>query len=115
MNRKFALVTFMLTALLTARSVAAGFDCSIAKTKIEITICADPALSDLDSELKRVFEFAQSETSGVNAETGKRSDPVSKEQKDWIRNTRNKCKDAGCLKLAYASRIAQIKKNWPSE
>lgn len=115
MNDMLAPTAFILASLFITKSVAAGFDCSKARTTIEFTICADPELSYLDSELNRVYDFAQHETAGVNAETGVMSDPVAKEQKAWILNTRNKCKDADCLKRAYSTRIAQIKKNWPSE
>lgn len=115
MKYTLASTAIIFVALSSTSSVAAGFDCSKATTTIEFTICADPTLSDLDSELKRVFDFAQAETAGVNAETGERSDPVAKEQKAWIKNIRNKCKTFSCLKQAYVSRIEQIKRNWPSE
>jgi uncharacterized protein len=91
---------------------AAGFNCAKAKTFIEIEICADSYLSMLDSELNAVFDEAQSETSGIDGETGKRIDPVGAEQKKWIKNIRNKCQNKTCLIRAYETRINEIKMDW---
>lgn len=85
----------------------------MAKTKVEKIICSDAELSELDSQLKDVFLEAQSETAGVDGETGERIDPVGKENSKWLLTVRNKCSNASCLKNAYKSHIKQIqnKKN----
>jgi len=98
--------------LLSESSPAAGFDCAKAKIAIEKMVCADDALSQLDSDLKAVFDEAQSERSSIDGETGRRSDPVGLQERAWIKNVRNKCRDLTCLKIAYTKRIAQIREDW---
>lgn len=115
-NRPTILWTYAAVALcmlsIAALSHAAGFNCAKAKTTTEKLICSDSALSALDSKLKSVFEEAQSETSGLNGETGEVIDPVGKEQKRWIRQVRDACSDIDCLKSAYTSRIDKINRTW---
>lgn len=112
----------MLTALICSMSLstkaedfaqasAAGFDCAAAATTIEKRICASPALSALDLKLSQVYTQAQSETAGVNGETGERIDPLAQEQKKWIAK-RNQCKTNTCLKNAYQKRIQWIQTHW---
>lgn len=93
-------------------TMAAGFDCAAAKSRIEKTICGDEELSRLDSRLNEVFLEAQAETAGVDGETGRRVNPVGKEQRRWVQRVRAKCGNATCLKAAYEKRIADIEKNW---
>ncbi len=113
---KISLSVFALLIGTSFSAQSAGFDCSLAKTKIEKIICSDAELSELDSQLKDVFIEAQSETAGVDGETGERVDPVAKENLKWTLTVRNQCSNASCLKTAYKSHIKQIQKTWlPSE
>ncbi|WP_052941444.1 lysozyme inhibitor LprI family protein [Chromobacterium subtsugae] len=84
---------------------AAGFNCVYAKLKVEKMICADAALSALDSELAKRFAAIQAETAGVDGDTGKRLDPYGKEQLRWLKEVRNKCEDALCVRDAYKKRL----------
>jgi uncharacterized protein len=113
---KISLSVFALLIGTSFAAQSAGFDCSLAKTKIEKIICSDAELSELDSQLKDVFIEAQGETAGVDAESGERVDPVAKENLNWLLTVRNKCSNASCLKTAYKTHIKQIQKTWlPSE
>ena len=68
-------------------------------------ICADAELSSLDSELAKRFTAIQDETKGIDGDTGKRLDPYGKEQARWLKEVRNKCEDALCVRDAYKKRL----------
>lgn len=87
---------------------ADGIDCSLAKSKIHVLICSDQELLKLDAELNEVFTDVRQERAGVDGETGRRLDPVGKEEWQWILQVRNKCNDVKCLKLAYRKRIGEL-------
>lgn len=94
-----------------ASTTEAGFDCSKASSKIEKRICAEPALAALDLQLSQVYADAQSETAGVDGESGERIDPLAKEQKIWLKK-RDLCKTNTCIKQAYQKRIKYIETHW---
>ena len=104
-----AVSTIFSSILLSKPAAAAGFDSKKAGTSIEKTICADTHLSMLDSQMKQVFDEAQTEHKGINGESGARIDPVGREQKIWLINVRNKCKNSSCIQLTYERRIDEIK------
>lgn len=91
---------------------AAGFDCKAAKTHVEHLICTEPSLSNLDDQVKALYDKIQAETAGRDGETGEWRDPVAKEQTQWRTTVRDRCLDAACLKSAYVDRITAMKKNW---
>jgi uncharacterized protein len=103
-----SVLTLLISTSFSVQS--AGFDCSLAKTKVEKMICNDTELSELDSQLKDVFLAAQSETAGFDGDTGERLDPVGKENSKWLLTVRNKCSNTSCLKTAYRTHIKQIQK-----
>lgn len=88
--------------LLAAPVHAASFDCAQAGTEIEHVICGDAELSALDELLGDRYVRA----------LAKAEDPaaVKIEQRAWLRDTRNACADAACLKPAYEARIAELTK-----
>lgn len=77
---------------------AAGFNCSGKLTNIEKLICDDQELSILDSSLSDLFNSLK-----IN-----NSDLVF-QQRIWLREKRNLCQTAPCLKFAYGDRIAALK------
>lgn len=79
---------------------AASFDCAKGATSIEKTICSDSQLSELDSQLLQSYKKAIS--------TSPDADGLKFEQKEWLKNIRNKCTDAGCMKQAYTERISTL-------
>jgi uncharacterized protein len=119
MQRTFVLITLALsfssTHLLaeerSSGSSGPGFDCDKATSKIEKRICAEPALAELDLQLSQVYAEAQSETAGIDGESGERIDPLAKEQKIWLKK-RNQCKTNLCLKTTYQKRIKYIETHW---
>ena len=76
---------------------AASFSCSKAFSKIEKLICTNVELSSLDGNLGEVF-----------ASVSKNNTGLVEDQKKWLLDQRNNCKDAKCLKDAYTKRIKEL-------
>jgi uncharacterized protein len=93
----------LLTALLAVAGVAhaASFDCKLAKTETEKAICANEEVSNLDEYLGRYYAAARDTLKGA----GK---CLVTDQRIWIREKRNPCKDAACLRAAYLERLAVL-------
>lgn len=89
--------------LLPLSAGAASFDCSKAAAPDEKAICADPALSNLDTQMATLY--------GVRMEIpmlmGARGD-AQDEQETWLQ-TRGQCgSDIACLTNAYQTRITAL-------
>ena len=82
----------------SSNSHAAGFDCGRAKTDIEKLICSDKELAELDALLANSYKEAR--LSG-------RDDPakIASDERLWLKNIRDKCTTAACLRPAYKERI----------
>ena len=89
-------------ATLVAPGIVAGtsFDCSKARTDVEKTICASAALSGLDDQLAKAYESAML----LSDNPGR----LKNQQREWLRNVRNRCQGETCLKAAYETRLAQL-------
>ncbi len=85
---------------LSSGTQAASFDCAKASTLVEKSICSDPQLSELDSQLMQVYKKALATSQDV---TGLKSD-----QRAWLIGVRNKCADATCLSRTYTARLEEI-------
>jgi uncharacterized protein len=93
-------VLLMASMLAPGAAVAASFDCSRARTQMEKMVCADAVLSRLDEQLAEAY-------AAVLQKSGD-SGRVKVEQRDWLKNHRDRCRDAQCLQSAYASRLAHL-------
>ncbi|WP_419812494.1 MG2 domain-containing protein [Bacterioplanoides sp.] len=82
--------------LISSLAQAASFDCSQATTSTEKAICSDAAVSQLDSELGRLYGQLEKE------------DSLTQAQRSWVLQ-RNQCLDSNCLKQKYQQRIKQLK------
>ncbi|MDP3479184.1 MAG: lysozyme inhibitor LprI family protein, partial [Desulfoprunum sp.] len=82
---------------------AASFDCGKASSKIEKLICDSPSLSALDEDLDKAYKLVQ------NNSTHEEVQLLIKDQRQWLKGTRNACGDEACLAQAYSSRIEAIK------
>tara|TARA_R110002072_G_scaffold172842_1_gene327333 strand:+ start:483 stop:1157 length:675 start_codon:yes stop_codon:yes gene_type:complete len=81
----------------------ASFDCNLAATTVEKTICADAALSKLDRQMADVFRSARRSASES------RSASILADQRSWI-GQRNTCSsDRRCLLDSMQNRIAALK------
>ena len=95
-----ALVAISLVGMPYVRS--ASFDCAKAKTEIEKQICSNTKLSELDDKLTALYNkvLAQSPV----------PEDTKEQQREWVKGSRNACKDVACLERAYASRISDLEK-----
>jgi uncharacterized protein YecT (DUF1311 family) len=78
---------------------AASFDCTKTLTKVEGLICATEPLSALDSRLARAYTLTR------DNEPESQKPTLVAEQRNWIRTTRDRCPDAGCLMKEYGDRL----------
>jgi uncharacterized protein len=89
--------------LLTAPAAAASFDCAKAGTKVEKLICATPELGELDERMAAAFAEIGPEPQPEKSwgHWGPRLD----DQRRWLHDVRDRCRDAACLRKAYLARI----------
>lgn len=90
-----------LLALACALDVhAAGFDCKAASTPSERTICADPALRQLDASLASAYANALAAA----------ADPrdLRQQQRAWLRERERCGADKRCLRTHHETRIAAL-------
>lgn len=79
---------------------AANFDCAKAATQVEQVICKNENLFELDGLLAKAYSAALSKQGDPDA--------LKIQQRAWLRDTRNLCKDATCLLKAYTSRLVAL-------
>jgi uncharacterized protein len=96
--RLLVLITF--SACLSTVN-AASFDCKKSKTSIEKAICLDSRLSKLDEQLKTEYDK-------IRANITQRTE-LFNTQRDWRNLVRNLCTNLECLRLAYVTRIEQLR------
>lgn len=93
-----SVVATFLAGMLSVHS--ASFDCAKAKTKIDKLICSDAKLSEADDKLTALYNEVLAKTPV--------SEDAKQQQLEWLKQSRNICKDTGCLEQAYASRISDL-------
>jgi|GEM_PF-1964391 len=79
---------------------AASFDCGKAASEVEKLICSDDELSKLDDSLSKAYLQAL-----------KRADikeQTIRSQRQWLKNERNTCQNAECIRKAYETRIKEL-------
>lgn len=90
-------------SLPAVQAQAASFNCAKAQTPVERLICSDPQVSELDDRLDKAYRTADVTGMWQRSELGP-------DQKEWLKNIRNKCTDAPCLVRAYQARIEELSK-----
>ena len=80
---------------------AASFDCGKAASEVEKLICGDDELSKLDESLNKAYLQALKRTD-IKEQT-------IKSQRQWLKNERNACQNAECIKKAYETRIKELR------
>ncbi len=96
---KLILATFFLLTI-AGNVDAASFDCGKAASEVAKIMCSDPLLSKSDDYLAALYDKILKQG----------ADPVSlkKQQIEGLRNVRNSCIDAACLRDAYTTRTSQL-------
>lgn len=102
------LVCAKIMLLVPALAMAASFDCSKAVTRVEALICGAKALSELDSQLAETYRAA-------GATSSEQAAAVKRQQREWLRNVRDKCDDETCLTNAYRQRLYQLTSMKPAK
>lgn len=100
MKRLPSLLLVSLGFFVSHASDAASFDCAKAATSMEKAICADPEISELDSQLMTAYKDALLRTWDERA--------LKAEQREWITKVRNQSADSESIKAAYKTRIAAL-------
>jgi uncharacterized protein YecT (DUF1311 family) len=88
-------------ALHAASAAAPSFDCAKVTSAVNKLVCASPELSALDAKLARDFDNTKFQ-GGIDARA------LRAEEDAWLKNVRNACTDAACLKSAYEARDAAL-------
>lgn len=78
-----------------------GFNCAGADTRAERLICVTPDLARLDTRLNGQYSKLLREFAGHGRE-------IQADQREWLRDTRDRCPDAACMKRAYDQRLTAI-------
>jgi uncharacterized protein len=97
---------FALLTLLPLLAWSASFDCQKASSDPEKMVCADAELSKLDEQLAQTYRDALQALSKQDDKS-----QLIGQQKHWIADVRDRCKDAACLRTAYQSRIQLLKQH----
>jgi uncharacterized protein YecT (DUF1311 family) len=92
-------IIFSMLFLLTTAQ-AASFDCEKAASEVEKLICGDDELSRLDESLNKAYLQAL-KRNDIKKQTIER-------QRQWLKNERNACQNAECLRKAYETRIKEL-------
>lgn len=103
------LLSAVAALVITGTVQAAGFDCAKASSAAEHMVCDDPALATLDSELGALFK--------LQLRTAKKTEELQAEQRRWLREVRDACRDVACLKVAYERRAYGLRfgSEWMTE
>lgn len=80
-------------------SIKPSFDCSLARTYAEKTICATPELAEADAYMADDYLSLRRKSSNPSA--------LSEQQSQW-RRERDKCRTVDCLERVYRERQAQL-------
>lgn len=80
----------------------ASFNCSLAKSRIEKSICANAVISNADEELSKSYKTVKSQAQMPGL--------LTQNQLEWLKR-RDECKDDSCLTREYMTRKEFIS-NW---
>jgi uncharacterized protein YecT (DUF1311 family) len=96
-------IWFLVSLFFLGSAQAATLDCFHASATVEKIICDSPKLLELDGSLNRAYKDALSDIPSDELHG------LVKNQKRWLKETRDVCKDEACLIQAYSSRIESIR------
>ncbi|NVK30117.1 MAG: WG repeat-containing protein [Gammaproteobacteria bacterium] len=105
MNRKthLTIIIFSLFIILKGKSLAASFDCNLATSNVEITICKDPSLNKLDTSLGEAYKATKSSISEDKLKS------LIETQRQWIKKRNDECStDLKCLEKSITDRINEL-------
>lgn len=83
-------------------ALSASFDCGRASTVTEKMVCNNDRLSSLDTELGDLFHLVVADAIASQKQN------LIAEQRVWISQIRNSCRDEDCLQSAYMDRLRKL-------
>lgn len=83
---------------------AASFDCRVASTSVEKSICESPSLNRLDEELANLYGRLNSAAANDSERAS-----IRDRQRKWLREDRNACRSTSCIGLSIWQRAAEIR------
>ena len=93
-----------ISLLLAFCSMSAGanpsFNCDDAMHAVELTICGNQMLSELDVNIAKVYELLLADKDNQTA--------LRQEQRQWLKEIRNECADADCLANVMTERLSEL-------
>lgn len=95
--RAAALFLLLLSGSTNAMAVT---DCSQAHTSVDKLLCSSTELGQIDDQMARAFRDAFFR--------GRNKEALLEEQHYWIKNVRDLCNDAACLRRAYQQRTETL-------
>ena len=101
-RRSVGRVFFVAGLAFVGSNPAFAIECRLAKTEVEVSICASALLFDLDTALNAYYQGAFYSDIGDGARSWLRSS-----QRSWLKK-RNACKTDDCLFKLYVSRVDEL-------
>ena len=100
----FILLSMGLMGAMSKGAHSASFNCNKASTSLEKTICGNPALNSLDSELGRLYKAVRGQLAGDGKKLFK------SEHRKWLKSRAKNCPstESACLIMQYTLRNAQL-------
>jgi uncharacterized protein YecT (DUF1311 family) len=98
---KKSLLLFSLQATLMSAAYGASFNCENARSFSEKRICANTKLAELDETLSRTYQAV--------LRLSPAQEDSREQQRNWVRNFRDTCKDDACMARTYMNRQAELK------
>ena len=86
-----------------AANAEASFDCRKAGTTTEKTICSDAALTAHDRSLASLYHKLRTQLSVAER------DRLQREQRTWLKESRDRCGDAACIGQSYRARTVALR------
>lgn len=87
-------------ACVGARAQSPAFDCALALSTAEHLVCAHPELAAADAGLNQVYSALMKKPTRPAA--------LRSDQRRWLRQTRDRCTSADCVRTAYRERMAEL-------
>jgi uncharacterized protein YecT (DUF1311 family) len=87
---------------LVPQTISPSFDCSKGVSRVEKIICATPELAVLDLALANAYRDAL-------AKVPEKKSIIRDAQKHWLKELREPCADAECLKNRYEIRMYELR------
>ena len=91
---------------------AAGSICTPPGARVACVVRHLPKLRRLDTRSRQLYDSAESETRGIEGETGQLIDPFGSEHRRWLARSRSDGPTESGLASAYQTRIVYVRLHW---